>query len=221
MKKLLLCIPLASCASLPNPSTLLSREANPAKAELEFSTDGVSFRGVAVVKHKTPRAFKVNIPKDARELYVTTCHRVEKYISPKTPFEYNYVPRPLVENVGSCMLKFEVIDKDGLYHSAVVDFVDKEDLRAFSNCNGQIYDRTGGELCQAPIGLKQMLQVTEDVDVASLERCSTLSCTSHWCYYNISEGYCVYALKSLETGKRFRLTTRGFRATAPTPEVPK
>jgi hypothetical protein len=105
----------------------------------------------------------------------------------------------------------DAVTKDGFIKSAEIDFTDKETLTAWNNCNGSIETTKGAGICQADVGLKQMLQVTEPVDVVTNEnRCNPMTCTGIFCYYLMSPNDCIYAVKALKSGERYRLVTRGY-----------
>lgn len=187
-----------------------------AAANMAFSIDGVSYVGTAVVTHKTPRVFKFNLAKDTVFIDIKTCHRHERFSVSGTTYEYTYIPRPLVENIRLCTMFVDAVTKEGDLKSAEIDFVDKESLTAFNNCNGKIEQTKGASICQSDVGLKQMLQVTEDVDVVTSARCNPMECSGIWCYYLMNVNDCVYAIKGLKSGNRHRLITRGFIMTTST-----
>jgi hypothetical protein len=129
---------------------------------------------------------------------------------PGVLYEFQYLMRPQLEDIGSCILKAEALLADGSVKKAIIDFVDKEAMVAFSSCNGSTVQTVGASLCQAPKSLRQMLQVSGDVDVVGMDKCATLSCNAIRCYYNISLGFCVYRIVDLKTRQVHRLTTYGF-----------
>ena len=159
---------------------------------------------------KTGMIFKFNLPKDTSKLFLTTCHRKIEINKPDTPYEFQYLMRNFLENTGSCLLKAEALLSDGTVKKALVDFVDKETMVGFSSCNGSTVQSTGASLCQAPVSLKQMIQVSGDVDVVGLDKCAPLTCNGIWCFYNISKGFCVYRIVDLKTRLAHRLTTYGY-----------
>jgi len=182
-------------------------------ADLEFSIDGVAYKGLAVVPHKAYREFKFTLPKDTERLFITTCHRRVRIFSPTTnPYVFVYQPRPLVENVGSCLMKVESLTKLGAIKSAVIDFTsEKENMEAYNTCDGVTIKTVGATLCQSPAGLKQMIQLSEGSDVVAREGCNPMECTGIYCYYLMNTGDCVYRAVGLKSGKVHRITTRGYQ----------
>lgn len=211
---------LPSCASVaepvitPNDPLVVSKSNEPLKyfapADMTFTIDGIPYTGTAVVAHKTPRVFKFNLLKNTDFIDIKTCHRHKRFPVSGTTYEFTYIPRPLVENVRSCTMFVDAVTKEGYLKSAEIDFVDKETMPAFNNCNGDISQTKGSTICQADIGFKQMLQVSENVDVVTSDRCNPMSCNGIWCYYLMSANDCVYAIKGLVSGERHRLVTRGY-----------
>jgi hypothetical protein len=183
-------------------------------ADLQFTIDGIGYIGTATVPHKVPRTFKFNILKNTERLVIRTCHRSIKFDNPPAgQFEWLYQPRFKLEDAGLCLMFVDAITKEGVLKSAQIDFTDKENMIAFSSCNGITVESKGASLCQAPIGLLQMLQVSEDVDVVNKDGCQPIKCTGIWCYYIMSANDCWYAIRGLKTGTRHRLITRGYKET--------
>lgn len=181
------------------------------EADMDFTIDGKAYKGTAVVPHKSPRLFKFSLLKNTDFIDIKTCHRFKRFpVNGATVFEYNYIPRPNVEMLRACPMAIDAVTKEGLLKSAIVDFVDKETMDGYNNCNGEIALTSGATICQSPIDLKQMLQLTEDVDAVTSVGCSPMQCVYEFCYYLMSPGSCIYAIKGIVTGTRHRLLTRGF-----------
>jgi hypothetical protein len=180
-------------------------------ADMDFTVEGVAFKGATVVQRKVTQVIRFTFPKDTERLVVTTCHRNKVFLSPVSPFEYRYLPKTFLENWGSCILRASAITKGGVVVQAIIDFTSNEAMKARSYCDGEEADGNGASFCQSLAGTKQMMRFDEPVDIQGEEdRCAPIACDGQYCYYFTSPGYCIYAIKGLKTGQRHRLTTRGY-----------
>lgn len=84
---------LAGCVqTTPQTKTLTNM------ADMDFTVEGVAYKGATVVQRKVTQAIRFTIPKDTERLVVTTCHRNKIFLSPAMPFEYRYAPKTFLEN---------------------------------------------------------------------------------------------------------------------------
>jgi hypothetical protein len=184
-------------------------------ADLQFAINGVNYTGTATAPFKTYLSIKINLPKNTSILKIKTCGRsVPPIINPVGVYEYVYQPRPHLEE-GFCLMYIDVLNKDGTIKSAEIDFLDKEDMTAFSTCNGVTTQEKGASICQVPVdkkgrGFLNVIQVAEDVDAITSKGCPIMKCTAIWCYWQTQAGDCYYRMVGLKNKQIFRLVTRGY-----------
>lgn len=204
---------LFGCASIPDqlyPSQQLDR------ADLPFVAGGTRYEGIGVLPRQTSQKVTVELPADAKEVAVTTCHR-EIFLPPVKPFVIDYQPVQFLENWDSCIMTITSFSASGKSRRAVIDFTSNETLPATVACNGvRVKADKGASLCQSRAGLAQMIVFDVPVEVRAPERCNQPtadgSMASRW-YLDLSPGLCVYAFRDAQ--KRFhRLTTLGYSQTA-------
>lgn len=185
-------------------------------ADLQFSIDGINYTGTASVPFKVPTTIKFNLPKNTSILKIKTCARsVPDIVNPPSGiYEWIYSQRSHLEE-GFCLMYVDALNKDGTLKSAEIDFVDKENMKAFSTCNGVTTEAKGSSICQAPIDKKErgflnLVQVAEEVDAIAKPGCAPMKCTAIWCYWLSQPGDCYYRMVGLKSKQIFRLVVRGY-----------
>lgn len=127
---------------------------------------------------------------------------------------YEYEPQDGIENIGACPLILGGYDKEsGLHSWGFVDFEDEStNMPVLLNCNGKQVKYGGVSICQARVGLSQMIRFEEEVIVKPDPECDGFDHHSGFIFELIVKPEeCVYAFKGIKTNNVHRMTVLGYQ----------
>lgn len=216
---------LSSCASLVTEQVLDPKVYY--RHDMKIEVNGEDARGIYVAPKADKYEIEITAPGKIDLLKVTSCHR--QFSTEDVPdgwfrsgkyFKFNFEPMPGIEDVGSCMLKFEAYEAgvEGRHSSGLLEWqTPDEKLPALLRCNGEERGVKGVAICQSWEDLIQEIRFPVPVNIGTpLERCEIPipDDRMNW-EFQIPNRECTYNFQEVgEEGRFFRLQTIGYEQIA-------
>jgi hypothetical protein len=194
-----------TAAELPNPAMFKN------EATLQFSIDGINYKGMAAIPRKPSQIIKSIVPKTASQITYSTCAGHPTVENPVSPVSFVFEPVHFLEDTAFvCPMKILVASKEEAKKVAVIDFYgDEVQLGAWVTCNRVSLRVGGASVCQVAVNDLTRIVFDEPVLAEPWKGCNPIECNGAVCTYSMSPGECGYKFRGLNSGKYHRHLTRG------------
>lgn len=214
IKTLLYTLFLTSCATVPVMSPTPSDKLFSNEATLQFSVDGLNYKGVAAVPRKKSHAIKFTVPKNTEYAVISTCAGHPTFENPPAGiFTYIYEPIHFIEDTEKpCLVTIGVATLGMTLQLGIIDFYgDEVSLNAWVTCNRTSLRTGGSSMCQVATNDITRMVFDEAVIGQEFDSCNKLECKDAVCTYNMTKNECGYLFRGVNSGRYHRAYTRGLK----------